>query len=153
MRDKGLSVLTAILVALASSACFGQSEQAGPGAQKQIRAGNQAWVEGMKQGRVDLIMATYAADAVDCNAEGNCIRGRAALTEHMREHMAKFGKAVSASVVSDGAVQQGQFLYEWGQAEASFRNGTKVRGRYLTAWHKEPDGTWKIFRNLVLPDR
>jgi ketosteroid isomerase-like protein len=67
--------------------------------------------------------------------------------------MVKFGKADSASVTSIGSVQQGRFVYEWGQAEASFPGGRKIADRYLTAWQEQPDGSWKIFRNLVIPNR
>ena len=67
--------------------------------------------------------------------------------------MAKLGKADSASVIGIGSVQQGSFVYEWGQAEATFPNGSKVVDRYITAWREEPDGSWKIFRNLVIPNR
>jgi ketosteroid isomerase-like protein len=106
----------------------------------------------MKQGNVGLIMATYTTDAVDCGPQGDCVRGRSAIEEHMKKQMAKLGKAESASVISIGSVQQGRFVYEWGQAEASFPDGRKVVDRYLTAWRELPDGTWKIFRNLVIPN-
>jgi len=51
-----------------------------------------------------------------------------------------------------GSVQQGSFVYEWGRAEASFANGNNVVDRYLTVWHRQSDGSWKIFRNMVIPD-
>ena len=120
---------------------------------RQIDAGNQARIDGMKQGKVALILATYTPDAVDCSAEGNCIWGRAAIEKHMKDSMANFGKADSASVTSIGSVQQASFVYEWGQAEATFPDGRKIIDRYLTAWRHEPDGTWKIFRNFVIPNR
>jgi hypothetical protein len=67
--------------------------------------------------------------------------------------MTKLGKADTASVSSIGSVEQGLFVYEWGQAEAHFPGGTRIVARYLTAWQEQPDGTWKIFRNLVIPDK
>jgi ketosteroid isomerase-like protein len=153
MRAKCIGGWMAGIFLLLSSTCLAQGKPIAPDARRQIDAGNQAWIDGMKQGRVDLITATYTPDAVDCSAEGDCIRGRAAIEEHMKAQIAKLGKAAAASVTSIGSVQQGRFVYEWGQAVASFSSGTKVVDRYLTAWHKEPDGTWKIFRNLVIPDR
>jgi len=135
------------------STSLAQGRPIDPAARRQIDAGNQAWIDGMKQGNVAMITATYTSDAVDCSPEGDCIRGRTAIAQHMTESMAKFGKAASASVTSIGSVQQGSFVYEWGQAEASFPNGKKVVDRYLTAWREEPDGTWKIFRNLVIPNK
>jgi ketosteroid isomerase-like protein len=151
VRERTSGTLPLILLLLCSSACLAQSKPIEPAARQQIDAGNQAWIDGMKQGNVSMISATYTSDAVDCSPQGDCIRGRSAIEEHMRQQLAKFGKAESASVTSSGSIQQGRFVYEWGQAEASFPNGKKIVDRYLTAWRKEPDGTWKIFRNLVIP--
>jgi len=138
---------------LLSSTCFAQSKPIEATARRQIDAGNQAWIDGMKQGRAGLIAVTYTPDAVDCSAAGDCLRGRSAIEEHMKEEMAKLGKADSAYVTSIGSVQQGRFVYEWGQAEASFPGGRKIADHYLTAWQAQPDGSWKIFRNLVIPNR
>jgi ketosteroid isomerase-like protein len=138
---------------LLSSTCLAQSKPIEAGARRQIDAGNQAWVDGMKQGSVGLIAATYTRDAVDCNAEGECMRSRAAIEEHIKQEITELGKADAASVTGLGSVEQGRFIYEWGQAEAHFTSGKKTLDRYLTAWQKQPDGTWKIFRNLVIPSK
>ena len=138
---------------LCSSTCLAQSKPIESDARRQIDAGNQAWIDGMKQGNVALVTATYTSDAVNCSSEGDCVRGRTAIEEHMKDEMAKLGKAESASVTSSGSVEQGRFVYEWGRAEANFSNGKKVVDQYLTAWREEPDGTWKIFRNLVIPNK
>jgi len=151
MCEKNARMLMWVFLLLCSAACLAQSKPIDPSARRQIDAENQAWIDGMKQGNDGIIAATYTSDAVDCSPQGDCIRSRSAIVEHIKEQMAKLGKAVSASVTSSGSVQQGRFVYEWGQAEASFPNGKKIVDRYLTAWRKEPDGTWKIFRNLVIP--
>ena len=116
-----------------------------------INAGNQAWIDGVKAGDVKRIAATYAEDAVDCQTTGECIRGRAQIEQQMTTQLASLGRARSAAVKTSGSTEQGSFVYEWGQAEATFEGGKKLVERYLTAWHKEPDGTWKIFRNMVIP--
>ena len=155
MRGEGMgkSTVGLLFLLLLSLPSLAQSKPIESTARRQIDAGNQAWIDGMKQGNVALISATYTPDAVDCSAEGDCIRGRTAIEKHMNDGLAKHGKADSASVTSIGSVQQGSFVYEWGQAEAKFPDGSKVVDRYLTAWHKEPEGVWKIFRNLVIPNR
>jgi len=71
----------------------------------------------------------------------------------MKEEISKLGKADSASVVSVGSVQQGRYVYEWGEAKAHFPNGKSVVDKYLTVWQRQPDGAWKVFRNLVIPNR
>ena len=151
--DRGMLGMMIVSFLLYSPVCFAQNSAIAPAARKQIDAGNQAWIDGMKQGNVELIAATYTLDAVDCNPKGECIRGRSAIEEHMKEEIARFGKADSASVTSIGSVQQEHFIYEWGQAEAQFPSGKKIVDRYLTAWQEQPDGKWRIFRNLVIPNR
>jgi ketosteroid isomerase-like protein len=71
----------------------------------------------------------------------------------MKEDIAKLGKADSASVTSVGSIQQGRYVYEWGEAKAHFPNGKSIFDRYLTVWQKQSDGSWRVFRNLVIPDR
>ena len=131
--------------------CAAQSTEIDPAARRGIAAGNQAWITGLKGGNAAIIAASYAENALDCPAAGDCISGRAAIEARMKERSAKLGRAGSASVASAGAVQQGDFVYEWGSAEASFAGGMNVAGHYLTVWQKQTDGSWKIFRNMTIP--
>jgi ketosteroid isomerase-like protein len=151
MRIEMTWKLVVVFLLLCCSTSFAQSKPISSAARRQIDAGNQEWIDGMKQGNVDLLVKGYTADAVDCSPKGECIRGGPALAEHSKEIVAKFGKAVSASVVSIGSIQQGQFVYEWGEATAKFTGGKSIVDRYLTVWQEQPDGTWKVFRNLVIP--
>lgn len=142
-----------VMFLLLCSMCPAQNKPIDPDARRQIDAGNQLWVDAMKKGDVEMLVPGNTEDAVDCSPEGECIRGRSALGEHMKEEMPKLGKADSASVVSIGSVQQGRYVYEWGVAKAHFSNGRAIMDRYLTVWQKQPDGSWKVFRNLVIPNK
>ena len=152
MRNYAVGMLI-VSLALCCSTCLAQSKPIDSDARRQIDAANQQWVDAMKQGNVDPLVPGDTEDAVDCSPEGNCIRGRSALEKHMTEEMARLGKADSASVISVGSVQQGRYVYEWGEAKAHFPNGKNVMDHYLTVWQKQPDGAWKLFRNLVIPNR
>jgi uncharacterized protein (TIGR02246 family) len=116
-----------------------------------IQAGNQAWIDGMKRGDAKVIAATYAEDGLDCGASGECTQGRAAIEKYLQDRVAKLGRATEATVTSRGSVQQGDFVYEWGEAEAHFADGNRLSGRYLTVWRRQPAGEWKIFRNMKIP--
>ena len=151
MRNEMTGKLIVMSLLLSCSTCLAQSKPIDSDARRQIDAGNQQWVDAMKQGNVALLAPGNAAGAVDCSPEGNCIRGRSALEQHAKEEMAKLGKADSASVISIGSVQQGRYVYEWGEAKAHFPNGKSIFDRYLTVWQEQPDRTWKVFRNLVIP--
>ena len=122
-------------------------------ARASVDAGNQAWIDGVKTGDVKYIIATYAEDAVDCGPTGECVRGRVQIERQMTSQLASLGRASSAAVKTWGSTEQGSFIYEWGQAGATFGSGKKLVEKYLTVWQKQPDGTWKIFRNMVIPDK
>jgi hypothetical protein len=62
----GLFVLGAFLSGIGGA----QTGAIDPVARKDIDAGNQAWVTGMKEGRAAPIAATYAGNALDCAASG-----------------------------------------------------------------------------------
>jgi ketosteroid isomerase-like protein len=128
-----------------------QSRGIDASAQNSIQAGNLAWVNGMKGGHPSVIAATYTDDALDCGPDGNCRRGKAAILDDLKQRLERLGRANFAKVTSDGSVQQGNFVYEWGWAVASFNQGIKVQGRYLTVWQRQRDGAWKILRNLSIP--
>ena len=148
------SLISAIAVcSLASAAGMAQSGTVPDSTRAQIDAGNQAWIDGVRTGNVPLIIATYAVDAVDCGPTGECTTGRPQIEQHMTTQLANFGLAHSASVTTWGTSQQGNFVYEWGQAEATFGGDKSLVEKYLTVWRLETDGSWKIFRNMVIPDK
>jgi ketosteroid isomerase-like protein len=89
-----------------------------------------AGIDGVKTGDVSLISATYAEDAVDCGPMRECIRGRSDIKRHRRALLASTGRARSAAVKSAGSSQQGNFVYEWGQAEATFDDGKQLVEKY-----------------------
>jgi uncharacterized protein (TIGR02246 family) len=122
-------------------------------ARSAIDAGNQAWIDGIKAGDMKRIAATYTEDAVDCGSTGECIRGRSQIERHMTAQFASSGPARAATVKTLGSTEQGSFVYEWGEAAATFGGGKRLVERYLTAWRAQPDGSWKIFRNMVIPDK
>lgn len=153
MSKDGLSAMRfLVMCALLSAIGAAQKQAIDAAARRDIDAGNQAWVMGMKDGSAAPIAATYAENALDCAATGECVKGRAAIENYLATQIAKLGRATFAAATSLGSVQQGDFVYEWGRAEVSFGDGQKVGHRYLTVWQRQPGGVWKIFRNMPIPD-
>lgn len=144
-------IFLAVILLLLPLAAPAQAAPTSTAARAGIEAGNQAWIDGVKTGDVARIIATYADNSVDCGPSGACIEGRAQIGQHMQAEYAKLGRATSASVSSWGSTQSGNFVYEWGQAQASFTGGKNIVDKYLTVWQRQTDGSWKIFRNLVIP--
>lgn len=122
-----------------------------PGLRRDLDAGNQAWVVGLKTGNADLIAAAYADDSVHCGPTGDCVKGRKAAAAQYREVIAKLGRATDGFVRSESLRVDHDLAYESGYAEAHFAHGMVRSGRFSTVWKLQGDGHWKIFRNLSLP--
>src|SRR5260370_34076661 len=61
--------------ALLFSACACVAADLPANLKKDIDAGNQAWVDGLKAGDANRIVSSYSQDSVNCNAAGDCVKG------------------------------------------------------------------------------
>jgi hypothetical protein len=52
-----------------------------------------------------------------------------------------------------GTNQHENFVYEWGQAEAMWDGGKSRVEKIPDSWQRQADGSWKIFRNMVILDK
>jgi uncharacterized protein (TIGR02246 family) len=151
-RWEAVSAQELPLVGSSSRATAASAETDGipPALSRDVRAGNQAWIDGLEAGNATQVADSYAPDAVFCSAAGSCLTGRSAVAEHYAVTLKRLGRATSASVHSAALRVDGDLAYESGTAEARFANGQNVSGRYSTVWKREVDGHWRIFRNMSL---
>ena len=122
-----------------------------------IDAGNATWEKAFRTLDAAAIAGTFDAEGVNVGADGTCSKGRAAIEAGMRSFFERAGPATTTKVEVNQVVLDGDLAYEWGHSEFHFGpkpGGPAERvGRYLTAWKRQADGGWKIYRNLGLPDR
>jgi len=122
--------------------------------EKAVAKANAEWAAAMKTGDAAVIAAPYTDDSVFVLADGKSVQGRAAVEQMYRDGFQKGGPASTTKIESRSLVRDGDMAYESGYAEVGVvRQGKPVtRGsRYLTVWQAQPDGAWKILRNIVLP--
>jgi uncharacterized protein (TIGR02246 family) len=148
-----------MMAVLASLAFLASSGGAGPTSgdprlDRAIQTANSDWSAAMKTGDAATIAAPYLDDAVFVGPGGSCTRGKAAIEAMYRERFSKSGKALSTRIEPHRVAADGALAYEWGYGEiTSLANGKPATrgGPYLTVWARQPDGEWKILRNVVLP--
>jgi ketosteroid isomerase-like protein len=121
------------------------------GAAADIDKGNHDWSVAMVQADPKLAADAYATDAVFCDAKGSCTTGHDAIQAMTAARLAKSGAAKSAEAHSTQRIEDQGLIYEWGEASLVTAQGEQRGGRFFTVWQRQPDGHWKIFRNLVLP--
>lgn len=102
------------------------------------------------------IVAPYTTDAVFVSPDGTATMGLAAIERLYRDRFARSGPALESRIESEQLMIDGDLAYERGRGSITRRvNEKRVvdRARFLTVWQRQPDGEWKIFRNIVLPAR
>jgi uncharacterized protein (TIGR02246 family) len=108
----------------------------------------------MKTGDAAAIAAPYTDDAVFVGIDGACTRGRPEIEKMYRARFERSGPAKSARIDSRKLVADGNLAYESGSGEIGRLREGKLfidSARFLTVWQRQPDGEWKILRNIVLP--
>jgi uncharacterized protein (TIGR02246 family) len=139
--------------AFMASASFG-AQSGDAKLDRSVRKANSDWVAAVKTGDASTIAEPYAEDGIFVGIDGVCTRGRAAIEKMYRERFERSGLATSATIDSKRILLDGDFAYESGRGEIRLVRDGKASssgGRFLTVWHHQADGEWKILRNIVLP--
>jgi uncharacterized protein (TIGR02246 family) len=126
-------------------------------ARHDVEAANAAWLPGLRDRNAASIAEAYADSGVFVGADGSVTRGRAAVERMYEARFPRLGTIVGGGVVQDGVTAVApDLLYEWGHAWLEMQADTpgaapaRTGGRYLTVWRREPDGHWRIVRNLAM---
>jgi ketosteroid isomerase-like protein len=119
-----------------------------------IDRANKEWEMAIQTGAADALSRPYREDAVFIGPDANPVRGRAAIRAMYAARAAAKRRIVGATIQSEGRIAAApDDVYEWGTGWILVQSvdGTrsKLGGRYLTVWHRQPDGTWVITRNLA----
>jgi len=129
-----------------------QAMQAGAEAERQgLLATDRAWAAAAKAGDIDEVVSFWSADARLAMPGQPTLVGKAALREMVERDFAAEGFEISWE--PEGAEVGGALGYTWGHNESTMldEQGDPVttRGRYLTVWRKQRDGTWKCVMDFI----
>jgi ketosteroid isomerase-like protein len=121
---------------------------------KAIEAANNEWLPSMERQDAKTLAEPYDEDAVFVTRSGQSVLGQEAIRRFYLESFRGSRKVVGGSLVQDGLIKQGEFIVEWGHARVESRQNGEAPasrlGSYMTVWHCNQAGLWKITRNLSL---
>lgn len=125
-----------------------------PAALATIDHADSDWFGAMQSRNVDRIVAPYDRDGMFITAAGGVIRGRDSIAALYHRRLGAIARITEGAIVRDGVQAVNDTLvYEWGHGGMTFTDTSgatrKTLGPYLTVWRREPDGAWRIIRNLV----
>lgn len=110
-------------------------------------------VEAFKRGEFAAIVdELFAPDAVYVKP-GATLVGRKAITEHFSQALATM---TDGWIRSESVTVSGDVAYEFGVNSITLATDggapTTVRGRYLTVWRRQDDGSWVVVADAPMRD-
>ena len=125
-------------------------------AKRAIDKGNAQWIEAWEKGDPKLVAALFTDDAVMLSLGGKVFKGRQQILERQRTAMQSVTHPIKVSVVTvkiwldgDTAYETGKYKYEY----AEKGKPTTEEGRYVTAWKRQDDGSWKLSMDMAVPEK
>lgn len=116
-----------------------------------IDASNKTFLANLQKGDAAAASMNYQDDAVVMMPNTPAWKGRSGIAEGFKGFLAEAsitgGAATTTdvTVAGDYAIEMGTF--EWTVTPKKGKAMTD-KGKYLTTWHKQADGSWKITRDI-----
>jgi len=131
-------------MAVLGAAGCGRSVDVGEERQRLLEADRQ-FAQSTKD--ADLFMSYWAPDATAHLPGGPALRGTDAIRKAFAERVAAPGVSLSWTPERADVSADGELGYTVGAYEMTAEGATD-RGKYLTIWRKQPEGTWKILEDI-----
>ena len=150
-----------VILAVVTVGCSSNTSSAGAGPEAvspdtasvraAIEAANARFLEAFKRGDKTGLMANYADDAILMMRNEAAWRGREGLDKGFSGFLSqvsfKDGAAITSDVMVAGDLSVETGTFAWTLLPKSGPE-MKDRGKYLTVWKRQTDGSWKILRDI-----
>jgi uncharacterized protein (TIGR02246 family) len=143
-----------LVLVVFSLLAFGASGFAQPAKSDPARAAiekqDAAFSAAFDRGDIAAVARAYAEDAIAFPPDGEMVRGRPAIEAMWKGVHDAGGKAITLTTVD--VTSSGRLAAETGtatlkmQAPSGAEQSQNVK--YVVVWKKQPDGTWKIYRDI-----
>lgn len=143
-------LVPALLVLLVFTGCASTMSSSTNDAQTYIQSTTPRFISSFNSGDWNAVSGYYADDAVLLMPNADAMRGTAAIRAGFNSMN---GMNARLNLTSDRVVQSGDLAYETGTYTMSMTpsggNAMNDRGKYLTVWRRQADGTWKIVADAI----
>jgi uncharacterized protein (TIGR02246 family) len=149
MRNGTMVLIGAVAIAACAPAPPPPPDIAGVTAA--IEAANKTFLENLNKGDAAAAAGNYQDDAIVMMPNMPAWKGKAAITDGLKGFLAEVAitggaaTTVDVTVAGDYAIETGTF--QWTMTPKKGKPFVD-KGKYLTTWHKQADGSWKIVRDI-----
>jgi uncharacterized protein (TIGR02246 family) len=146
----------ALAAALACLALVGPVRADDPGAvRKAVDAGNAGFLAAWKAGDAKAFAALFDEEGALLETGGTVVHGRDAIRRAMAETFEKI-RMTEGTITTTDVFVMGDLAYETGRYRFAMKAPDKgprtVSGRYVELWKRQADGSWRMYRDIGLPD-
>ena len=123
-------------------------------AKSSIEKGNAQWSEGWFKRDPKMVSLIFAEDGVQLTLSGKVVKGRQQIMERLKTAMDGADPGVKVTVTTVNVWVDGDTAYETGKYKYEYVEKGKPgvdEGRYVTAWKKQKDGSWKLAMDMAVP--
>ena len=123
-------------------------------AKSAIEKGNAQWSEGWFKRDAKMVSLIFAEDGVQLTLSGKVVKGRQQIMERLKTAMDGADPGVKVTVTTVNVWVDGDIAYEAGKYKYEYVEKGKPgvdEGRYVTAWKKQKDGSWKLVMDMPVP--
>jgi uncharacterized protein (TIGR02246 family) len=121
-----------------------------------VREADAAWSKAAAAKDVEGYLSFYAEDAVSLPPNAPMLTGKESMRKDLSEAMASPGFALSWQASKVEASRGGDLAYSMGTYEGTMNDAkgklVTERGKYVTVWKKQSDGTWKVVVDIYNSD-
>ena len=168
MKATMLRAVSGVSMLIIAAACAGGAGSAGdtsksaaqaggptndPAVRAAIDSADRTFETAFKRGDMATTSSFYEDNAVSVHAHLEPMKGRAAIAKGFGEFLKMIGKMNDFSVQRQELDVYADHVIEIGTYSISFtptgaKDAISDHGSYLNYWRKQPDGSWKIHRDV-----
>ena len=121
-----------------------------------IRSASADWSKAAHDKDLDKSTAVFADDGIAMYPKMPALRGKDDIRKGWQQMLAAPGPGLSfatsgVEVARSGDIAWEHGTYEFATADAKGKVSTE-KGKYVTVWKKQPDGSWKVAADIDNPD-
>ncbi len=149
------SLACGVAILLAGGALARGRQETKAELRRAIDEGNARFLETRKRGDAAGFARVFDEGGALLTSGGEIIEGRGKIEEAMTSSMKKT-RVTDGTITTIDVFPMGDLAYETGKYTFTLAGEGKaartVAGKYVEVWKRQPDGGWKMFRDIGLPD-
>jgi uncharacterized protein (TIGR02246 family) len=158
-RSRSLFLLLVALLAMNFvAACSNQQKQAAQppdtraADEAAIRAAVIDWSKAAQAKDANKATSFYADDAMQFDDKGPLVKGKDNIRAGWEQMLAMPGPGLTFATTGVEVARSGELAYEYGTYDFATRDKkgeiTDEKGKYVTVWKKQADGSWKVAADI-----